>query len=203
MILTKIKLKIQSAKTQKMLSDCQYMHRIVTNLFGTDRKSSHILYRLRLERGLTALYLYSSQPINKERLLPEMTLEGERDLSDWIRRLKTGTVKRFDILVQPTKKVPSESGKNSQRRILREPEERMNWLVRKAAASGFEIHQCTEIEQISQFGKHIDSQGGTMHLSGYQYQGILQVTDEALFQQTFEEGIGAGKAYGFGMLLLS
>ncbi len=42
-----------------------------------------------------------------------------------------------------------------------------------------------------------------MYLDQYHYQGTLQITDAVLFQNAVREGIGPGKSYGLGMLLLS
>lgn len=84
MYLTKIDLERASRRIQFALADCQQLHRLVMGLFGTDRKSSHVLYRLRDQDRALSLYLYSDGPIDQTRLLSGMYFAGERDLSDWL-----------------------------------------------------------------------------------------------------------------------
>ena len=100
------------------------------------------------------------------------------------------------------KKVAEEGHKNSRRRILREKTERLEWLSRKAAQYGFALLQANEMEDVHMTGKHAQEQGGRMYWDGYRYDGVLQIQDEERFRQAVSGGIGAGKAYGLGMLLL-
>ena len=145
MYLTKIDLERASRRIQFALADCQQLHRLVMGLFGTDRKSSHVLYRLRDQDRALSLYLYSDGPIDQARLLPGMHFAGERDLSDWLSQMEAGQIRGFDLLAAPTKKVPTETGRNSQRRILRTEEERLAWLTRKGEQNGFRLLTCREL----------------------------------------------------------
>ena len=45
-------------------------------------------------------------------------------------------------------------------------------------------------------------QGGVMHHDAYHYQGVLQITDAEAFRKALQQGIGSGKAYGFGMMMV-
>ena len=186
MYLTKIDLERASRRIQFALADCQQLHRLVMGLFGTDRKSSHVLYRLRDQDRALSLYLYS---------------DGERDLSDWLSQMEAGQIRGFDLLAAPTKKVPTETGRNSQRRILRTEEERLAWLTRKGEQNGFRLLTCRELENKRKQGYHTTSNGGRMYLAGYHYQGTLQISDPVRFRHALQEGIGSGRAYGLGMLL--
>ena len=40
-----------------------------------------------------------------------------------------------------------------------------------------------------------------MYVTGYHYQGLLQITDSERFRHAIRKGIGSGRAYGLGMLL--
>lgn len=201
MYLTKIDLERASRRIQFALADCQQLHRLVMGLFGTNRKSSHVLYRLRDQDRALSLYLYSDGPIDQARLLPGMHFAGERDLSDWLSQMEAGQIRGFDLLAAPTKKVPTETGRNSQRRILRTEEERLAWLSRKGEQNGFRLLQCQELENHQQRGYHKKDSGGPMYVTGYHYQGLLQITDSERFRHAIQEGIGSGRAYGLGMLL--
>ena len=41
-----------------------------------------------------------------------------------------------------------------------------------------------------------------MYHDAYHYQGTLQITDAAAFRRAMQGGIGSGRAYGFGMLMV-
>ena len=176
---------------------------MIMGLFESDRKSSGVIYRVREDRYALAIYLYSNRPVNRERLLPGMHFSGERDLTPWLNAMQEGQIWRFDLLASPTKKVAQKNGKNSQRRILRTLEERCTWLTRKGEQNGFRLLSCQELEGSQLTGRHVPARGGRMYLDQYHYQGTLQITDAVLFQNAVREGIGPGKSYGLGMLLLS
>ena len=76
MYLTRIDLQPQVRAIWRALGDCQQMHRLVSGLFQSGRKESEILYRLRADRGLTALYLYSNTPVDRSALTAGMTFAG-------------------------------------------------------------------------------------------------------------------------------
>ena len=115
---------------------------------------------------------------------------------------KAGQLWSFDLIAAPTKKVGAEGKKNSQRRILRTPGERQEWLERQAEQNGFAILQAQELEQLHICGRHKADKGGVMYHDAYHYQGILQITDGEAFRRAMQTGIGSGKAYGFGMMMV-
>ena len=202
MYLTRIDLQPQVRAIWRALGDCQQFHRLARQLFQPGTNAPEILYRLRADRGLTALYLYSNTTVDRSALTAGMTFAGERDLTDWLKGFQAGQIWGFDLLAAPTKKVAEEGHKNSRRRILREKTERLEWLSRKAAQYGFALLQANEMEDVHMTGKHAQEQGGRMYWDGYRYDGVLQIQDEERFRQAVSGGIGAGKAYGLGMLLL-
>ena len=75
------------------------------------------------------------------------------------------------------------------------------WLARKGEQNGFRLLQCQELENHQQRGYHKKDSGGPMYVTGYHYQGLLQITDSERFRHALQEGIGSGRAYGLGMLL--
>lgn len=139
MYLTKLDLEQANRRIQVSLADCQQLHRLVMGLFETDRKSSRVLYRLRMQDRKLALYLYSDCPIDRARLLPGMLFSGERELSGWLAHMDAGQIRGFDLLAAPTKKVAAETGRNSRRQTLRTQEERFSWLLRKGSKMAFRL----------------------------------------------------------------
>lgn len=202
MNLTKITLPLANRSIQRALRDCQQMHRLIMGLFDTDRASADVLYRLRSDPGAISVYIYSSSPVKRDRLVQGMKFAGERDMGSWLESLSDGQIWNFDLLAWPSKKVAIDGARNSRRRILRTAEERAGWLQHKAMQNGFDIMTVIELESFQQAGCHAAGNGGRLYVDSYHYQGTLQVTDAALFRKAVCSGLGPGKAYGLGMLLL-
>lgn len=202
MYLTKIELDMGNRTVRAALGDCQRMHRLLNGLFACSRGEAKLLYRVRNSGRNCAVYLYSDSPLIREKLLSFMVLAGERDVSAWLNAIAEGQRIRFDLLTMPSKKVAQEGSKNSRRRVLRTVDERMAWLARKASQNGFEILSVQELESSGFVGSHKAEQGGRMNWDSYHYSGILEIRDASVFQKALSSGIGPGKAYGLGMILL-
>lgn len=194
-----IKVEMDRREARGLLADCQQMHRFVTGFFGTDRQSSQILYRTNLVQNKLAIYLYAQTQAEH---IPENCHVQQRDITSWLDSMEVGQIWNFDLIACPSKKVATEGQKNSRRRILREPGERQAWLERKAEQNGFSILRAQEQEQIHVSGKHENNRGGVMYHDAYHYQGVLQITDAEAFRKALQQGIGPGKAYGFGMMMV-
>ena len=202
MYLTRIDLNRLDKGVHYALSDCQRMHRMVMGLFGQSRQEAECLYRLRTEGTEVSLYLYSHSPVLREKLLPSMRLAGERDVSAWLDQMREGQAFRFDLLAMPSQKIAMKGNKNSRRTTLRTEQERLSWLQRKGEQNGFVLLSAQEREPVRLAGQHSAENGGRMYWGAYHYTGALQITDSRLFRQAVSQGVGPGKAYGLGMLLL-
>lgn len=200
MYLSKIHLDIAKDKARKCLHDCQNMHRSVQSLFHSSRKDSGVLYRLN-EQNLDVYILSNIKPDEQE-MPAEMSFCGTRDLTLMEQSFEIGQYYRFDLLASPCKKQGKEGQKNSQRRFLRTSEERAEWLKRKGQQYGFELLRIQEEQQVTICGSHDAEHGGKMNGQAVQFQGVLQIRDEELFKNAWVNGIGPGKSYGQGMLML-
>ena len=200
MYLIKVELSRHLPEVRQALSDCQKMHRLVSGLFDAARQDGDILYRTNMVADQLHLYLYASVPVTEE--TKKRYQVSQRDLAPWLERLRAGQYLKFDLIASPSKKVSVDGQKNSRRRILRDPAERQAWLERKAEQSGFMICQVMEQEQLHVSGKHHADKGGTMYHDAYHYQGVLRITDTDVFRNALRKGIGSGKAYGFGMMMV-
>lgn len=194
-----IKVELERRDAQGLLADCQQMHRFITGFFGTDRQSAQVLYRTNLVQNKLCIYLYAKSMAEH---IPDNCIVQQRDVTSWLESMEDGQLWSFDLIAAPTKKVASEGKKNSQRRILRQPQERREWLERKAERNGFFIIQAQEQEQLHISGTHRQDSGGMMYHDAYHYQGSLQITDANAFRKALENGIGSGKSYGFGMMMV-
>lgn len=200
MYLIKVEMDRHLPEVRQAMADCQKMHCMITSLFGTARQESNILYRTNFVADQMHLYLYASHPVAEE--ASGRYRITQRDITPWLGQMAAGQYWKFDLIASPSKKVSTKGQKNSQRRILRQPLERQAWLERKAAQSGFFICQVLEQEQLHVSGKHHEDKGGTMYHDAYHYQGVLQITDADAFREALQKGIGSGKAYGFGMMMV-
>lgn len=199
MYLSKITLGLRSPSVRQGLRNCADMHRNIQRCFGTDRSDSGVLYRLHKTENGCCIYLLSETA--PKRMASGMTLAGCRDMTDFEDSMTAGRVFRFDLLCMPCKKIPDGIGRNSRRVNLRTPEEKADWVMRKAAVAGFEIlpDSLNEMREIVIMGERENS---PLYFHATQFAGVLRITDEAAFRKAWREGIGPEKAYGLGMLML-
>lgn len=198
MYLIKAEMDRNLPEVRAALTDCQKMHQLITKLFDTDRKSSQILYRINLVQNKLNIYMYANKPANNN----HRYYIQQKDISSWLDDMTAGKTLGFDIIASPSKKIKIGDKKNSRRRLLQEPAERQTWLERKAKMHGFEILHAEEQENVHTTGRHAIDNGGTMDHDAYHYQGMLRITDANAFRKALREGIGPGKAYGFGMMMV-
>ena len=202
MYLSKVELQLSNPGIRAALINYQKMHQLVNGLFHSSRKEAEVLYRIRATGNVIDLYMYSSTPIDQERILLGMRFLGQRDVTPWLETIKENDFYHFQVTTAPFKKVSSEGLKNSRRRNLRTIDERLSWLARKAEQGGFRIVTVEESPAESLTAIHCEEKGGKMKMSAYCYTGSLQVTNADVFRLTMRQGLGPGKAYGLGMILL-
>ena len=202
MYLSRIDMSLSSPAVRAALRDTQRMHRLAAGFFGVSRADAQLLYRCRTQGTAVSLYLYSALPVDRARIPGGMTLGGEREMSDWLSAMRSGQSLQFDLLTMPFRKVPDGAGGNSRRRVLRTREERMSWLERKAAQHGFRLLRVEEMQEEKLSAAHQKERGGSLYLDVYRYTGVLEIVDEEAFRSAVRSGVGPGRAYGLGMLLL-
>ena len=200
MFLTKAEIDLASRIGAECIRDMQRLHSIVTGLCNGTQYDNHVVYRSHVETNKIIVYFYSD--CGAVKTVPGVIITGERDVSSWVDHFVNLQTYQFDIYAIPSKKVKVEGKKNSSRRLLMNLGERLDWLKRKAEQNGFEIIGVQEQKEIRNTVKHAGSKGGVMHINGFQYQGVLKITDEVKFRKALQQGIGSGKAYGFGMMLI-
>ena len=138
-------------------------------------------------------------------------------------RFAEGDVLVFCLTANPTRKVNTslkterQAGlpkRNGNRVFICNENEQLEWLARKAEESGFELLTAaiaeTEIadvqvsneQKVSGKNRVLDTQGASRELvlRGCTFSGRLRVVDSLRFRSALINGIGSGKAYGFGLL---
>lgn len=131
---------------------------------------------------------------------------------------------RFDLLANPTRRDESRDRWQGRERVrgkhrrfnLTETSEQRDWLLRKANEHGFALvrrevedekgnireDSTLELEPRRDFRFTRKDHSHGLHI-GVHYRGYLEVTDRQKFAETFKQGIGAAKSFGFGLLLLT
>ena len=190
--------------SRQALSNCQDMHRNLMKAFpeaDASRKEANVLYRLFTIEERPALFVLSSELPDWEKVTGISLYQNKMPLQMDVLfdKLTTGRALRFSLKTSPCKKVSGER-KNSKRVFLRNAEERAAWLCRKGQQNGFEVLRLSESETDIVHGR---KETGEIFYQTVTFDGVLRITDEARFREAFKNGIGPGKAYGLGLLMLA
>lgn len=208
MFLSRLVLDRRNPSVIQSLRDCHDMHRTIMKAFpesgsANAREKYGVLYRLIEQEKNIVLYVLSDIEPEWESIRSNgFEAKGCKDISGLLNVLIPKRRFAFDILVQPYRKQSREEG-NSRRIMLRTPEERQAWLEKKATENGFRLEWFREEGHNLITGKHSEENGGAMFIGTVRYRGVLSVEDKEKFTKAFKRGIGPGKAYGLGMLMLS
>jgi len=149
-----------------------------------------------------------------------------KDVMPAYREIQDGQILRFRLRANPTKRVAKKDDPMRGKRVeLSREEDQIDWLDRKGRgrmnefSGGFELLSSKSAAATAEDRRfpnvHVISEGklrgrkfvgprrhATKHFSVL-FEGVLRVTDTAAFLHTLVEGIGTGKAYGFGLLSLA
>ncbi len=156
----------------------------------------------------------------------EMPRHECKDIMPAYRGIKNGQVLWFRLRANPTKRVAKEGDPMKGKRVeLMREEDQIDWLMRKgsgknkATTGGFDllvrevaepggemrlvpyVTACSEGKQVwRKKGKPGAARAHTTTHLSVLFEGLLRVTDTEAFLETLVRGIGAGKAFGFGLL---
>ncbi len=122
-------------------------------------------------------------------------------------RFTRGQRLRFRLSVNPTRRLSKNSPDAKEESIGKRvpvPTDRLiDWLDRRAEAAGFSISKdSTTVQQGYAYFKKPEKTEQS-RLRSVRYDGVLVVADPARFYETLIQGIGSGKAFGFGLLSLA
>jgi CRISPR system Cascade subunit CasE len=125
----------------------------------------------------------------------------------------------FRLRANPTRKIDTKSdaqGKRQGRRVeLRGEAAQVAWLRRKGLGAGFEILSVATQPEVPAVlarrtakvtGERLDPGSGRrqqLTFAAVVFDGLLRVVDPARLRDALEQGLGPGKAYGFGLLSLA
>ncbi len=228
MYLSKLVLNQRNRGVQYALADCQRLHQTLMHAFPTSLSDSseqvdaRILYRVELRRnGQIYLYVQSGLFPDWSKLgdswlikLPEAENPVCKEISGLLTKISPGRALAFSLRANPTRKIESTTkadriggvAKNNGKRVfISGEEEQIAWLERKAAGGGFDLLS-SNVNETSEhyYGKRkVGNEIKGLTFGGVDFQGFLRIRDADLFRVTLENGIGPGKAYGFGLLVIA
>lgn len=173
----------------RALIDAAEMHRQVQFLFNSPRQDHKILYRI--DQG--HLIVQSDIKPICDGLFTQV---AQYDMNEKTDIWKDGRQFRFRIRTVPR---ASEHGK---KHYIKTMENRIKWLETQFEKRGMRILAVREIgsSNLKLSSKTNAHTGGTVKVSTWDYEGVLDITDKENFLKGYEQGIGAQKAYGCGMI---
>lgn len=133
-------------------------------------------------------------------------------------KVVAGMQLRFRLRANPTKKIGDRNEKQAERwrgkRVeLRDERDQLAWLQRKAEQGGFGLLAARSAPELADIrispqanvtGSRREGTDRTkMTFGAALFEGVLVVRDADRFRQTLIDGIGRGKAYGFGLLSIA
>lgn len=110
---------------------------------------------------------------------------------------------------------PNGKRKHGKRIPLVKHDELRAWLIRKGKVrcrdkdtgldvpGGFRIVEDKPLEISPMIEHYFRKKGQSGYHGGVQFRGILEVTEQEKFIETYQSGIGSAKSFGFGLLLLA
>lgn len=225
--LSRLTLNDLNPRVRQEMRDCELMHKRVLSAFphvqGSGRVALGVLYRVDDSDAATTLLVQSAAAPDWSKLppwylSPRVRPHAEcKSIDAALERIRTGQRLRFRLRANPTKRAGRiDNTKPGKRVDLREEEEQLAWLERKAIASGFVLVRLAA-RPTGPGNQHVvdvrarddGRAGGRWALKDREtrlvfgsvlFEGDLIVQDADLLREAIRLGIGPGKAYGFGLL---
>lgn len=203
MYLSRLILNSRSRAVQRDLASPYDLHRTVMSGFpkNLNKHEERVLYRLdQMDGGNQLVLLVQSYLEPDWTRLDSMYLAQSSEDNPGVKQLElqpiAGQRFAFRLRANPTRRLGSRAGDDKGKRVgLYAVDEQIQWLNRKAKGSGFIVESVLPTQQ-----HRADDRKRDLKFLSVRFDGILQVTDAALFALALTNGIGSGKAFGFGLL---
>jgi CRISPR system Cascade subunit CasE len=206
--LTKVEIDHETAY-KAGLRDSYAWHQRIWQMFpGRDGEARDFLTRLDgLDGGFRLLVISAQQPARPD-WCPEPAWQSKAVPDTFFEH---GAF-RFSLIANPTRKVKSDkNAKNGRRVPITHREDRvvaekaqpglLTWLRRKGEQHGFTFED-DQVRTLPKPRQWFLKKGAAGVHSATEFTGLIRVTDPVKFRTAVTGGIGAAKAFGFGMLCL-
>jgi CRISPR system Cascade subunit CasE len=225
LFLSKLILNQRSCEARRDLADCHDLHRTIMSAFpqadgAAARDEFGVLFRVESRRdGKVILLVQSQVEPDWSRLPVGYLLETGGNpacklVSSHYAGLETGRRLLFRLLANPTKRVSAKNTEEDARWLgkrieLRSEEDQIAWLRRKGDAAGFRLLAARvnrDVPNVQTMPRPKTSgwrEKSRLSFGSALFNGELEITDSERFRQALSDGVGPGKAYGFGLLSIS
>jgi CRISPR system Cascade subunit CasE len=223
--LSLLRLALRNRDVQRDLSDCHAMHRRLMRAFpdiggpGDARNQFGLLYRAETTSGSVSLLVQSAAQPDWSRL-PGGYLRESATAAKRVDALYAGIAEGqrllFRLRANPTKRISDRDTSQDahwrgKRVELGREDDQLKWLARKAQQSGFALlavraqpdHPPVADVRATGMGDRVISKPHHLTFASVTFEGRLRVTDPDVFRQALWQGIGSGKAFGFGLLSIA
>lgn len=186
-LFTRVTLNPVNPDVRKVLCSPEAIHAVVS---AATSGSSRPLWRLDGDR----LYIVSDQ-LDTDRLEARLgkPVISTLDYRPFLDKLQNGETRRFALTATP---VVSKDGK---RTPLRTPAGMHQWAEGKLTQAGARLDA---LDILDVHATRFNRQGRKLTFHTVEYTGVLTVTDRDKLTHAMLAGIGHGKAYGLGLMLL-
>ncbi len=185
------RLKLSRKDTKKLgIRDVYSIHKVIYSLFpAVEGQNRDFLYA---DKGGDFHFHQILILSKREPILPEFGMIESKIIPE---KFLSYDHYGFEIRLNPTKR-----DKNTTKIIaIRGKEELLNWFTEKAPAFGFNVVK--ENLQVQNIGvQRFEKNGVTVTQGEATFIGKLVVCNRKSFIQSFKEGIGRAKSFGFGLL---
>lgn len=192
-------------------------------------KTAELLFRIDSEEaGPTVLIQTAVEPDWDAFEIAPRALRRPIETKAFAPVIERGRRFSFRVLCQPSWRKAGQFGtktngkrRSGPRRACQTDEERLLWLHRKARGSGAAIQSVAltvvewrntkplqskdgqPMESLEDATKRAFSSDPANRLGAVRFDGVLTVTDDGPFSQALQNGVGPGKAFGFGLLSIA
>ena len=197
MFLSKLTLNTRLREVRRDLGSVYEMHRTLLRAFpGQDEGGpGRVLFRVEPQGDdVIAVVLVQSEKRPDWARFPAgyARVEGPKALQ-WA--FSPGNQMVFRLRANPTVK------REGKRLGLFREEDQHKWLERKAVENGFSIVCFQPSRDTRVYARKVSGDEAVVQThQSVDFEGVLQVTDAERFKQAVCQGIGSGKAFGFGLL---
>lgn len=174
-------------------------YRVHQRLMMAYEGEPRLLFRIEQAEGGAQILVQSHQPPRWDAAFAAFhVLRCPPEHKAFDPQLVAGRCYRFQLRANPTVK------RDGKRLGLHKEEEQRAWLERKLADAGAALLGCQVLPQGLERAEKNPAKDANAHTHlAVLYEGVLQVRDPALLRAALEQGIGAAKGYGFGLLSLA
>ena len=189
MFLSIYKIDITNTEMMRLLFNAGELHKFLLKGFQADRQTCGLLYTVQDQ----LMYIKSDiRPPEFPHMKQLCVTEAMNVQNEKIYEFRTEVLPRYS---DHGHKRPY-TGENAR-------DLRLGWLKARLEKSGCTVLSAREVETKQKRFTHSEDKGGAVTLSSYVYTGRIKVNNAEDFLSLCRRGLGGGKNYGNGMILLA